>query len=830
MPLEAAKIERLYSPASRKPRHIPWLIAIAGMLVSTLGFVHLQDRTSNESEVRLAREASNVTGSIQARLNDAIGGLTATRAFIENSHAVSADEFAGFVREVFRSDNTVSAIAWVRAEGDGVHTMVAPGTTRSEAVQLTIGVGLAAAIKEAEAGRFGIRANIPAEELGGEGEPLLAIAIPASDSANAGVVIGLIRPERLATIDWAASRSGLLSVTMRPARAEEPDAVISLKAADISMPGRELVETVRSFDIAGQEWQARSLGAPVAAHELLGFSPMMMLIAGMTLTAAIAGHLWSNQRRAGEIARLIGMLRHTNAELTERVQERDEIGNTLRASEWKYRQVIDGVSDVIFECNSAGRLSLLNDAWVQITGCSLAQSLSASLFDFIHEEDEHALRSYFTSFITKDASPAVVELRLRTADGGLRTVEIVARKLDTPLGSAGHIVGMIKDVTERRHAEAALHEAEHRYRAIVENALDGIFQSLPEGRFLNVNPALAKMLGYDGPDDLISSITDLGKQLYVDQDQRAEFMRRLDSGAVTGEEIELFRKDGVTIWAAVSARAVRGPSGQITCYEGTIKEVTERKHAETALRAAKEQADMASRTKSEFLANMSHELRTPLNAIIGFSEIIKDQMFGPIGRDDYAEYARDIFESGRHLLELINDILDMSKIEAGKRELNESAIDLNRVVMACLRLIRPRAEAAALKIVTDLPSGLNYLRAEELALKQILLNLLSNAVKFTPEGGEVKLAARIEADGAMLIMVSDTGIGIAKQDMAKALSPFGQIDSALSRQASGTGLGLTLVQSLVALHDGRFHLQSEVGAGTTAFVWLPATRVLREVA
>lgn len=831
MPTQAAIIERLCLAGPRKPRRLPWLIVVAGVLVSTLGFVHLQERVTTESEVRLAREASNLSTTIQANLNAVVEGLTATKAFIENSQTVADSEFAGFAREVFRDDASVGAVAWLRPEKGGYRTEFSFGPDIAPNGQVLVVPDLAPAVQGAEAGRIGVRIGIPAQAIGRDGEPLMVIAVPVSEKQGvSGVLLGFVQPARLATIDWAASDSGILVLNMRPARTAETQAALTFKTAPTSFDGDDRVEMVRSFQFAGQEWQARFSAVPVAGRAMLGFSPFLMLLGGLTLTAVIAGHLWSNQRRAGEIASLVGILQRTNGELTERVRERDQIGDTLRASEWKYREVIDGVSDVIFECDCEGQLSLLNAAWEHMTGFRIEDSLSGSLFNFVHEEDQHQLRSYFKSFVTYDPSPAVAELRLRTRGEGLRVVEIVARRLDAPQGGDGHIVGMIKDVTEQREADAALREAEHRYRAIVENALDGIFQSLPEGRFLSVNPALAKMLGYDGPEDLMSSIHDLSQQLYLDPKQRTRFEKQLAVAAVTGEELELLRKDGAIIWVAVSARAVRDESGAITCYEGTIKEITERKHAETALRLAKEQADMASRTKSEFLANMSHELRTPLNAIIGFSEIIKDQMFGPMGRPDYAEYARDIFESGKHLLELINDILDMSKIEAGKRELNETAIDLNRVVMACLRLIRPRAEAASLKISTDLPSGLNYLRAEELALKQILLNLLSNAVKFTPESGEVKLAARVEADGAMMITVSDTGIGIAKQDMAKALAPFGQIDSALSRKASGTGLGLTLVQSLVSLHGGRFRLESDVGAGTTAYVWLPSTRVLREVA
>jgi signal transduction histidine kinase len=223
---------------------------------------------------------------------------------------------------------------------------------------------------------------------------------------------------------------------------------------------------------------------------------------------------------------------------------------------------------------------------------------------------------------------------------------------------------------------------------------------------------------------------------------------------------------------------------------------------------------------------MSHELRTPLNAIIGFSEIIKNEMFGPVGRKDYVEYSKDINDSGTHLLELINDILDVSKIEAGKKEINESLFDFSHVTAAALRLVKPRADAGKLILVSDIPPGLPEIFGEELSIKQAVLNLLSNAVKFTPEGGSVTLSARVDTDGRFKVWVTDTGIGIKSEDIPKVLVPFGQVDSALARRYAGTGLGLTLVISLIELHGGEFKLDSDFGKGTVATFWLPAERTV----
>ena len=260
------------------------------------------------------------------------------------------------------------------------------------------------------------------------------------------------------------------------------------------------------------------------------------------------------------------------------------------------------------------------------------------------------------------------------------------------------------------------------------------------------------------------------------------------------------------------------------------REIAERKRTEEALLAAKEAAELANRSKSEFLANMSHELRTPLNAIIGFSEMIKTATFGPVGSPKYREYATDIYGSGQHLLNVITDILDISKIEAGKLELHEEPVDVPEAVDSCLMLVNERAENAGLTLETEIADDLPPLRADERKLKQILINLLSNAVKFTPEGGTVTTRVWCHRDDGYVFQVADTGIGIAPDDIPKVLAPFGQVDSTLARKYEGTGLGLPLTKSLVEMHGGSFDLQSEPGVGTTVTARFPAGRIVSEAA
>jgi signal transduction histidine kinase len=291
-------------------------------------------------------------------------------------------------------------------------------------------------------------------------------------------------------------------------------------------------------------------------------------------------------------------------------------------------------------------------------------------------------------------------------------------------------------------------------------------------------------------------------------------------------EYRIRRADGHYRWIYSTALPRFEADGAFLGYLGSSIDITDRKEAEEMLRTAKEAAELANRTKSEFLANMSHELRTPLNAILGFAEIIRDQLFGPLGNPSYREYAGDIHESGTHLLNLINDILDVSKAEAGKIELYEEEVDFRTSIESSIRLVKARAEAGRVALEVHLGDPLPCVRADERLVKQILLNLLTNAIKFTPAGGRVSVEAGIAPGGDFLVSVRDTGIGIAPDDIPKVMRPFGQVDSALSRKHQGTGLGLPLTKSLVELHGGHFILESTKDVGTRVVVRLPVARVV----
>lgn len=262
----------------------------------------------------------------------------------------------------------------------------------------------------------------------------------------------------------------------------------------------------------------------------------------------------------------------------------------------------------------------------------------------------------------------------------------------------------------------------------------------------------------------------------------------------------------------------------------TYLDVTERMTTERALRAARDAAESANRAKTRFLANISHELRTPLNSVIGFAEVIHDELCGPLDNRQYKEFAGDIRDSGRHLLAIINDILDLAKSEAGQRQIDAEPVSVRDAIDVTLRLVRQRAEQNGVTLAVETPDDVPPLQSEAKLLRQMLINLMSNAVKFTPQGGAVRIAAGLRPDGGLRITVTDTGIGIAQEDIPLALAPFAQIDSNLARKYEGTGLGLPLVDSLMKLHEGRLVLDSEPGKGTSAHLDFPASRVLAQVA
>ena len=403
-----------------------------------------------------------------------------------------------------------------------------------------------------------------------------------------------------------------------------------------------------------------------------------------------------------------------------------------------------------------------------------------------------------------------------------RIIEVIHQPL--PDGGA---VSTFNDVTEVKRRESELAAKSELLQVTLERMREGISVFDGDFRLRAWNDQFLVLLELP-PDtvrvgmrleEIIHAQAAMGEFGESDPDQR---IAEVKAAALARQSIrwERRRKNGRVI------ELQRNPmpdGGFVTVY----RDITELKATEQALRVAKDEAEQANRAKGEFLASMSHELRTPLNAIIGFSEILRDELFGPLGDARYREYVRDVHASGAHLLDLISDVLDLSKIDAGRYELHEEKVDLGLLAATCITMIQPRADTGGVRLSALLPPQLPQIWGDSRSLKQVVLNLLSNAVKFTPAGGTVEFTIGFDAAGVAL-RVSDTGIGIAAEALAKVLQPFSQADAMTSRKFGGTGLGLPISKQLVELHGGMLSITSALGGGTVATVRLPPGRILHD--
>ncbi len=372
-------------------------------------------------------------------------------------------------------------------------------------------------------------------------------------------------------------------------------------------------------------------------------------------------------------------------------------------------------------------------------------------------------------------------------------------------------------VIQREKTTAALRDAEARYRSIFENAVEGIFQTTPDGSYVIVNPALAKMYRYESPEALIRCIGDISRQLYVHPERRNEFAERIRrDGVVTDFESQVYRRDGSVIWIAETARAVV-VDGHVVHYEGTVVDITERKQIEE-WRRQKEAADAANHAKSSFLARVSHEIRTPLNGVIGMLEVLNGTGLLP----QQQQQVRIARNSAMSLLGLMNDLLDFSKIEAGRLELERLPFSLQAiatdVIEAFTLVANTKHIDLSCEVAADVPE---FVLGDPERVRQILVNLVNNALKFT-EKGQVSLRIDVEAStGRIRVRVTDTGIGIPASHRGRLFRDFMQVDASTSRKYGGTGLGLAICRQLVELMNGAIDVDSQVDVGSEFRMCLP---------
>ena len=380
---------------------------------------------------------------------------------------------------------------------------------------------------------------------------------------------------------------------------------------------------------------------------------------------------------------------------------------------------------------------------------------------------------------------------------------------------------------DKQMLEEVLQESQKRLRAVIDAVPAMIYACDADQRVIFLNRYAAEAAGLRREQAIGKLPSEIFPGKFGEESESLDLQVFNSGKALSPYEIEFDREEGDTAVLLATKTPLITSGSKTTLVVTTATEITERKAAEQELRLAKEEAELANQAKTDFLANMSHELRTPLNAIIGFSQVMTNEMMGPIGSPKYKDYTSDINRSARHLLGIIDDILDLSKIEMGQLSMRETEVDVAQLIEEVARIKHDKAESADIALELSLQRDLPLLVCDEVKVKQILLNLLSNAVKFTEAGGKITISAELAADKTLEICVADSGIGMSEAELPVALARFGQVGSILTRTHDGVGLGLPLVVTLTELHGGTCQIDSEKGRGTSILVRFPPERVVR---
>jgi PAS domain S-box-containing protein len=517
--------------------------------------------------------------------------------------------------------------------------------------------------------------------------------------------------------------------------------------------------------------------------------------------------------------------------VTRDVTERQRVQQAVRQSHHRLEEAQRIGNMGSWEWEIATNKLIWSDQIYRIFGL-IPQEFTASLpafLDRVHQGDRDFVKAAVKEALAEQKAYDVHH-RIVLPSGEVRFVH---GKGEGELDQNGKVVrlsGTVRDVTEAIVTQEALRRSEA--------MLSGIFKMSPEAVILTdhdlritlFSSGAEEIFGYRREEIVGKHIECLIPEQF--RSAHANHVRRFAAGAGSGKRMQErsaisgMRRNGEVFPAEASISKLETADDFV--YTLILRDITTQKSALEAMTNAKLKAEEANEAKSRFLAAMSHELRTPLNAIIGFSSVISDEMFGPVSHKKYVEYARDIRHSGEHLLNLINDVLDMARIESGKIVLHEEQIALEDVIEPAIRMVRPRAESAQLRLGTQLNSAQKVLFVDQRLLLQAVVNLLANAVKFTPHEGVVEVIVEDDSDGGIAISVRDTGIGIVEEDLKRLGEPFVQIDNRISRKFEGAGLGLSIAKQIVQLHGGRLSIESVPQKGTTVRIRLPANRVVRQ--
>ena len=737
---------------------------------------------------------------------------------------MAAAEAAALVRDAqWLASSLDSRIALARAGLDAAAAALAARSDRPmdalESAQ-RVSPGLAVAVRSGD-GAIIAASGAPAAEFGSAETD--APLRPDGETLALSRRSGERRIEARLPVAPAAGLGSGIFVSSAAGRAGDPDAPIVSndvlatlaeppgRIQDLTASGRETIQAVAVPINGGEAIAVAWRPAATSGAGLLSDIWVLAVPAGLGLLviALIGAQQWRQSRA-----------RRNWAETEHRFQVAVE---AARCGVWEWD--LDA-QEVVLSDYMAALLGLPQG------GATPAETVLACIHPRYRDAFEHALRQSAAFGVFENVFPVA------SPEGGARWIDARGRARG---GRDEHgysqILGVALDITEARRAKAQAQSAEGRLRDGIESVSDAFALFDKNSRLLLSNQAFADAFGLaseavrrGAAKDELNRIAALA--IKADHPSASAGVRELEMNDGRWLMIsERFTSDGGTVVTAADMTAIKRQEAQTRQAADTLRAMVtklETSQAELSLLAKKYEvamtrAEAANQAKSEFLANMSHELRTPLNAINGFSEIMAGEMFGPVGDPRYKGYAQDILKSGQHLLSLINDILDMAKIEAGKMTLHYEPVSLTEISEDAIRLMRGKAQDSGLTLTLQAPD-LPEIDADYRGLKQVMLNLISNAVKFTPEGGEITVALSRLGQDRVRIAVTDTGIGIAEEDLARLAQPFEQVEGQHSKTTQGTGLGLSLTKALIELHQGEMLMESEPGAGTTVSFDIPMKR------
>jgi PAS domain S-box-containing protein len=472
-------------------------------------------------------------------------------------------------------------------------------------------------------------------------------------------------------------------------------------------------------------------------------------------------------------------------------------------SEELFRLVVESAPNAMVLVNNKGKINLVNGQAEKLFGYTREEMIEQPvelLIPMRLKEKHPSFRNEFFTVPKARSMGAGRDLFGKRKDGSEFPVEIGLNPIETQDGMM--VLAAIIDITERK-------KAEQRFRLVVESAPNAIVLISEEGKISLVNSATEKLFGYDREDLVGKEVESLIPFRYRNHHpnyRTSFFTKPLARPMGVGRDLFALRKDGTEFPVEIGLNPIESPEGNMVL--ASIIDITERKIQE------------ANRLKSDFLANMSHELRTPLNAILGFSELLIDQKVGPLnGRQ--TEYLKDVHASGSHLLQLINDVLDLAKIESGKTELSVETFAIAQVVEGVINTLKPIADKKKIEISQSLSADIEQVTLDKNKFRQILYNLLSNAIKFNRQSGEVSISLAVHGENSFKLKVKDSGMGIAKENIKKLFIPFVQLDAGAARQHEGSGLGLVLTKNIVELHSGEMGVESTLGLGSEFWIIMP---------